>query len=466
MINTRNDLRQGTLWKQILFFSLPIAATSMLQQLFNSADVAVVGRFSAQKDLALAAVGSTSSVVNLFITIITGLAVGANVVIARSIGASDEKRARQAVHTALILSLLCGAILLVLGECIALPLLEIMDTPSDIIGLAGKYLRIYMLGVFFQTIYNFEASILRANGDTRRPLFCLIFSGAVNVVLNLVFVIGFQLDVAGVAIATVVSQCLSAFLVVRCLMHEEGDIRLELRELRITLPRLGQILEIGIPSGIQGVAFSLSNVIIQASINGFGETVISGNTAASNIEGFIYVACNAFCQANMAFTSQNYGAGKLERLKPIALCSAACSASVAVIGGMLCWVFGPQLLHIYSNSDTVVAAGMARIAIMFPLYILCGLMDVIVGSIRGIGYSITPMIVTLLGACAFRVVWIATIFRVPRFHTPETIYWSYPISWALTFLTHLVCLVIMMRRLYRREGVVSKHHHLTHRHTA
>ena len=263
-----------------------------------------------------------------------------------------------------------------------------------------------------------------------------------------------------------VSQCLSAFLVVRCLMHEEGDIRLELRELRITLPRLGQILEIGIPSGIQGVAFSLSNVIIQASINGFGETVISGNTAASNIEGFIYVACNAFCQANMAFTSQNYGAGKLERLKPIALCSAACSASVAVIGGMLCWVFGPQLLHIYSNSDTVVAAGMARIAIMFPLYILCGLMDVIVGSIRGIGYSITPMIVTLLGACAFRVVWIATIFRVPQFHTPETIYWSYPISWALTFLTHLVCLVIMMRRLYRREGVMAKHHHLTHRHTA
>lgn len=214
------------------------------------------------------------------------------------------------------------------------------------------------------------------------------------------------------------------------------------------------------------MAFSLSNVIIQASINGFGETVISGNTAASNIEGFIYVACNAFCQANMAFTSQNYGAGKLERLKPIALCSAACSAAVAVIGGMLCWLFGPQLLHIYSNSDTVVAAGMARIAIMFPLYILCGLMDVIVGSIRGIGYSITPMIVTLLGACAFRVVWIATIFRVPQFHTPETIYWSYPISWALTFLTHLVCLVIMMRRLYRREGVVSKHHHLTHRHTA
>lgn len=341
-----------------------------------------------------------------------------------------------------------------------------MQVPDSILPLAALYLRIYFLGMPAAMLYNFGAALLRSVGDTRRPLYYLIAAGIVNVALNLLLVIVFQLDVAGVAIATVVSQCLSAFLVVRCLMHEEGDIRLELRELRITLPRLGQILEIGIPSGIQGVAFSLSNVIIQASINGFGETVISGNTAASNIEGFIYVACNAFCQANMAFTSQNYGAGKLERLKPIALCSAACSASVAVIGGMLCWLFGPQLLHIYSNSDTVVAAGMARIAIMFPLYILCGLMDVIVGSIRGIGYSITPMIVTLLGACAFRVVWIATIFRVPRFHTPETIYWSYPISWALTFLTHLVCLVIMMRRLYRREGIVSKHHHLTHRHTA
>ena len=248
-------------------------------------------------------------------------------------------------------------------------------------------------------------------------------------------------------------------------MHAEGDIRLELHELRITLPRLWQILEIGVPSGIQGVAFSLSNVIIQASINGFGETVISGNTAASNIEGFIYVACNAFCQANMAFTSQNYGAGKLERLKPIALCSAACSASVGIVGGMLGYLFGPQLLHIYSNSDAVVAAGMVRITIMFLPYVLCSLMDVIVGSIRGLGYSVTPMIVTLLGACAFRVVWIATVFRVPQFHTPQVIYWSYPISWGLTFLAHLICWVIMLRRLYRREGLMSRHHHLTHEHT-
>ena len=350
------------------------------------------------------------------------------------------------------------------GVTTARPLLHLMQVPDSILPLAALYLRIYFLGMPAAMLYNFGAALLRSVGDTRRPLYYLIAAGIVNVALNLLLVIVFQMDVAGVAIATVVSQCLSAFLVVRCLMHEEGDIRLELRELRITLPRLWQILEIGIPSGIQGVAFSLSNVIIQASINSFGETVISGNTAASNIEGFIYVACNAFCQANMAFTSQNYGAGNLERLKPIALCSAACSASVAVVGGLLGYFFGPQLLHIYSNSDTVVAAGMVRITIMFLPYILCGLMDVIVGSIRGIGYSITPMIVTLLGACAFRVVWIATIFQVPQFHTPETIYWSYPISWGLTFLAHLVCYFFMLRKLYRKEGFVSKHHHLTHAH--
>ena len=460
----QTDILTGSIPKQLLLFFLPIWFGTLFQQLYNTADTLIVGNFVGTN--ALAAVGATGPFVNLLVGLFVGLCSGAGVVIAQSWGAHDPDAVDRQVHTALVLSAAVGALLTVLGLVTAAPIMRLLGTPDEILPDAALYLRIYFLGMPAAMLYNFGAALLRSVGDTRRPLYYLIAAGIVNVALNLLLVIVFQLDVAGVAIATVVSQCLSAFLVVRCLMHGEGDIRLELRELRITLPRLGQILEIGIPSGIQGVAFSLSNVIIQASINGFGETVISGNTAASNIEGFIYVACNAFCQANMAFTSQNYGAGKLERLKPIALCSAACSASVAVIGGMLCWVFGPQLLHIYSNSDTVVAAGMARIAIMFPLYILCGLMDVIVGSIRGIGYSITPMIVTLLGACAFRVVWIATIFRVPQFHTPETIYWSYPISWALTFLTHLVCLVIMMRRLYRREGVMAKHHHLTHRHTA
>lgn len=375
------DMCSGKLLPKILTFALPLMCSSVLQLLFNAADIVVVGKFAG--DNSLAAVGSNAALINLMVNLFVGLSVGANILAARYTGAGNRESLRQTVHTSMLLAFLSGILLAVVG----------------------------------------------------------------------------------VAIATVVSQCLSAFLVVRCLMHEEGDIRLELHELRITLPRLRQILEIGVPSGIQGVAFSLSNVIIQASINGFGETVISGNTAASNIEGFIYVACNAFCQANMAFTSQNYGAGKLERLKPIALCSAACSASVGIVGGMLGYLFGPQLLHIYSNSDVVVAAGMVRITIMFLPYVLCSLMDVIVGSIRGLGYSVTPMIVTLLGACAFRVVWIATVFRVPQFHTPQVIYWSYPISWGLTFLAHLICWVIMLSRLYRREGLMSRHHHLTHEHT-
>ena len=298
------DMCSGKLLPKILTFALPLMCSSVLQLLFNAADIVVVGKFAG--DNSLAAVGSNAALINLMVNLFVGLSVGANILAARYTGAGNREGLRQTVHTSMLLALLSGILLAVVGVITARPLLHLMQVPDSILPLAALYLRIYFLGMPAAMLYNFGAALLRSVGDTRRPLYYLIAAGIVNVALNLLLVIVFQLDVAGVAIATVVSQCLSAFLVVRCLMHEEGDIRLELRELRITLPRLGQILEIGIPSGIQGVAFSLSNVIIQASINGFGETVISGNTAASNIEGFIYVACNAFCQANMAFTSQNY----------------------------------------------------------------------------------------------------------------------------------------------------------------
>ena len=464
MKEDRQDLTTGSIWGKMLFFSIPLVLTNFLQVLFNMADIAVIGQFAGS--LSLGAVGSTTTLVTLFTGFLIGMGGGTNVLVARFFGAKDKESTIKTIHTALLVSMAAGMIVLIFGLLFSKGILELLNTKEELLDGAVLYIRIYFLGMPAMALYNFGNAVCSAFGDTKKPLYYLGAAGIVNIVLNLFFVIVCKMDVAGVAAASIISQYLSAFLILRALVKVGGDYALRLSKLRFDKRMAGYLIQIGLPAGFQGVLFALSNVIIQASINGFGETVISGNTAASNIEGFIYVACNAFCQANMAFTSQNYGAGKLERLKPIALCSAACSASVAVIGGMLCWVFGPQLLHIYSNSDTVVAAGMARIAIMFPLYILCGLMDVIVGSIRGIGYSITPMIVTLLGACAFRVVWIATIFRVPRFHTPETIYWSYPISWALTFLTHLVCLVIMMRRLYRREGVVSKHHHLTHRHTA
>ena len=320
------DMCSGKLLPKILAFALPLMCSSVLQLLFNAADIVVVGKFAG--DNSLAAVGSNAALINLLVNLFVGLSVGTNILAARFIGAGNQDSLRQTVHTSMLLALLSGIVLTVVGVTAAKPLLHLMQVPDAILPLAALYLRLYFLGMPAAMLYNFGAALLRSVGDTRRPLYYLTAAGFVNVGLNLLLVIVFRLDVAGVAIATVISQYLSALLVVRCLMREEGGIRLVLRQLRIVPARLRQILEIGVPSGVQGVAFSLSNVIIQAAINGFGETVISGNTAAGNIEGFIYVACNAFCQANTAFTSQNYGAGNYGRLRPIALCSAACSAGL------------------------------------------------------------------------------------------------------------------------------------------
>ena len=454
MTNTRNDLRQGTLWKQILFFSLPIAATSMLQQLFNSADVAVVGRFSAQKDLALAAVGSTSSVVNLFITIITGLAVGANVVIARSIGASDEKRARQAVHTALILSLLCGAILLVLGECIALPLLEIMDTPSDIIGLAGKYLRIYMLGVFFQTIYNFEASILRANGDTRRPLFCLIFSGAVNVVLNLVFVIGFQLDVAGVALASILSQYVSAILILIHMARLRNSCRLEFKALTLSIGETRRILGLGIPSGIQNGIFAIANLFIQIGVNSFDSTIVSGNSAAVNVDNVIYNVMAAFYTGCSTFMGQNWGAGKKDRMLKSYYISLGYSFLIAAVLSAAFWLCAEPFLYIFTNDADVVATGIDRMRIMCFSYAISAFMDCTIAACRGLGRSLIPTIIVVLGSCVFRVIWVYTIFA--HFHTIPSLYLLYPFSWILTAAAEIGYFIHCFRRLRPMQPQAAK----------
>ena len=464
MKSSTRSLTEGPLAKQILLVSLPLALSNLLQVLFNMSDVAVVGRFAGST--ALGAVGSTSIFVTLFTGFLIGLGNGINVLVARFYGARHPDDVHDTVHSALIVSLIAGVILLVVGLLGSPAMLRLLNTKEDLLPGAILYLRVYFLGMPALALYNFGNAVFSAIGETKKPLYILSFAGVLNILLNLFFVIVCNLDVAGVALASAISQCVSAGLILHALTRVQDCYALHFKEAKLDPSMTKSILALGLPAGFQNAIFAIANLFIQAGVNSFDSLMVKGNSAAANADNMIYDAMAAFYMACASFMSQNYGAGKLERLKPIALCSAACSASVAVIGGMLCWVFGPQLLHIYSNSDTVVAAGMARIAIMFPLYILCGLMDVIVGSIRGIGYSITPMIVTLLGACAFRVVWIATIFRVPRFHTPETIYWSYPISWALTFLTHLVCLVIMMRRLYRREGVVSKHHHLTHRHTA
>lgn len=441
------DMCSGPVLGKILIYSFPLMLSGILQLLFNAADVIVVGRYAGSQSLA--AVGSTGALINLLINVFIGLSVGVNVLVAQYYGAKREQDVNETVHTAVAISLLSGVFLVALGLLVTRPLLELMGTPDDVIDKSAIYMKIYFAGMPATMLYNFGAALLRAIGDTRRPLYYLFTAGVVNVVLNLFFVIVCKLDVAGVAIATVISQVISALLVVRCLMREQGGVHLELRQLHIWPARLKQILQVGLPAGFQGVLFALSNVVIQSSVNSFQETVVAGNAASANIESFVYAAMNAFYQANISFSSQNYGAGQYDRLRPILLRAQGCVIVTGLVLGGLATLFGHQLLGIYSDSAAVIDVGMERLAIVCSTYALCGMMDVMVGSLRGLGYSIMPMIVSLLGACALRLIWIATIFQVPRFHTPAMIYWSYPFSWVVTLLAHLCCYIWAMRRLRR-----------------
>jgi len=441
------DMCSGAILPKLLRFALPLMCSSILQLLFNAADIIVVGRFAG--DNSLAAVGSTTALINLLVNLFIGLSVGANILAARFYGADDQEGLGQTVHTAVLLSLISGAGLAVAGACGAGQVLVWMQSPDKVRGLAAVYLRIYFLGMPATMLYNFGAALLRAVGDTRRPLYYLFTAGVVNVALNLFFVIVCHLDVAGVAIATVISQCISALLVLRCLRREKGGIHLDLRRLKIYPVRLKQILRVGLPAGFQGMLFSLSNVVIQSSINTFGEVVVSGNSAAANIEGFVYTSMNAFYQANVSFTSQNLGAGRYERIQPILTRALACVIVTGVVLGGAATLLGRQLLHIYSETDAVIEAGMRRLIIVCSPYAICGVMDVLVGSLRGLGYSVMPMLVSLLGACVLRLVWVATIFQVPAFHTVQIIYLSYPFSWTVTALAHFLCYLWAMRRLRR-----------------
>ena len=444
------DMCNGPILKKMLLFAIPLMFSSILQLLFNAADIVVVGRFAG--DDSLAAVGSTSSLINLLTNLFIGLSVGANVLVARYFGAKKEDELKETVHTAMTLSLIGGIALTVIGIVGAPIILAWMQSPPEVLDLAVVYLRVYFVGMTATMVYNFGSSILRAVGDTKRPLYFLSIAGVVNVTLNLIFVIVFHWGVFGVGLATVISQVISAGLVLRCLMREQGGIRLDLKCLGINKGKLLQIMQIGIPAGFQGMLFSLSNVVIQSSVNSFGNIVVAGNSAASNIEGFVYVAMNAFYQAAISFTGQNVGAGKYSRVNKIMLAAEGCVIFFGLVLGNLAVLFGEPLVGIYSDSAAVVTAGVLRLSIICAPYCLCGMMDVMVGVLRGLGYSIAPMIVSLLGACAFRLVWIATIFQVDQFHTIETVYFSYPISWTLTFAAHLVTFVIVRKRLKKRWG--------------
>lgn len=450
------DMCNGRLLPNILKYSLPLMLTGLLQLLYNAADIIVVAKWAG--GTALAAVGANGSLINLIVNLFIGLSVGASVAVSQYYGAEDNRNVHQSVHTAMAVSAVSGIATMVIGLLIARPALEWMDTPAEVIEQSTLYLRIYFLGMPAAMIYNFGAAILRAVGDTKRPLYILTVAGLINVGLNLLLVIVFHLGVAGVAIATTVSQIFSAVMVVLCLVRSYDSYRLELRKLRIYKDKLRLMLRHGIPAGIQSSIFSLSNIIIQSSVNSFGAAAVAGSAAAGNLEGLVYTSMNAFQHTCLAFTGQNIGARRPERLRRIVW---LCLLSVTVVGlaiSAALLLFGNELLTMYTAASTVENAvspaeilsfGMRRLWYICPAYCLCGIMEVLVGALRGMGTSVTPMVVSILGVCGVRIVWVFTVFALVN-RTFETLFLSYPVSWLATALVHAICLLIVQRRVIRQ----------------
>lgn len=445
------DMCSGSVLKKLLLFTVPLIFSSILQLLFNAVDIVVVGKFAGET--ALAAVSSTSSLINLLTNVFIGLSVGTNVIVARNFAAEKKKDVREAVHTAILLSIISGVFLTIVGVFLAPYLLNFMDVPDSVIGQSSLYLRIYFVGITATLIYNFGSAILRAIGDTKRPLFFLMISGVVNLTLNLISVILLGMGVAGVALATAVSQCVSAFLIILCLVRETNCVHLNLKKLKIYKDKLIQILKIGLPAGFQGALFSLSNVVIQSSINSFGDITMAGSGAAANLEGFVYVTMNAFHQGAISFVGQNIGAKRYERINRIVYTALACVAVAGLITGLCVSSFGRPLLGLYTDNPAVVDAGLIRLKHVCAFYFLCGLMDVMVGVLRGMGYSVMPMIVSLVGVCGFRLLWIATVFQIPQYHSIETVYISYLVSWIATAVIHYCCFLVVRHKKKSVWGV-------------
>lgn len=438
---------------KMLIYTLPIVATGILQLLFNAADVIVVGQFSG--DAALAAVGSTGALINLIVNLLNGLSVGASVCAAQAYGARDDKKLSEVVHTAICISVIGGVIFGIIGFVGSRTFLTWMGNPDDVIDQATLYLKIYFAGTPVMMLYNFGAAILRSVGDTRHPLVFLSISGAVNVVLNLFFVIVLGMDVDGVAYATVISQAIAAALVVIFLVKSKENFRLEFSKLRINKKQFLSMVRIGIPAGLQGSVFSLSNVVIQSSINDFGKVVMAGNTASGNIEGFIYIAMNSFYHSALTFTGQNIGAGKPERIKKVMLLSAGMSALTGIILGAFALTFNHSLLSLYcTENPDAIKYGLVRMGVIATTYFLCGIMDSLTGSIRGLGNSVSPMIISMLGACGIRVLWINTVYKWANLTDPfeklRMLYLCYPISWMLTCIALFVCFLISKKHVLRR----------------
>jgi putative MATE family efflux protein len=440
------DMTNGPLFKNIIVYTLPIIITGLLQLLFNAADLAVVGHYCG--DTPLAAVGSTGSLINLIVNLFMGLSVGVGVAVAQGLGAKNDTAVKRTVHTAIPSALVGGVLLTVIGIFGARQFLTWMKTPAEVLDLSTLYMQIYFAGIIPILVFNFGAAILRAAGDTKSPLIYLTTAGVMNVFLNVFFVLVFKMDVDGVALATTLTQTYAAVMVIRALIKREDACRLVLKELKFHKEELIKIAKIGLPAGLQGTVFSISNVIIQSSINSFGKIAMSGNAAASSIEGFVYVSMNAFYQTAMNFIGQNVGAKKYHRINKILAYCLILVAGVGITLGLAAFALGRPLLSIYTDSAEAINYGILRMSFIALTYFACGMMDVMTGAIRGMGSSLIPMFISVIGVCGVRIGWIYTVFHNPAYHNLESLYVSYPISWIATFLVQLLCFVIVKRRLF------------------
>ena len=443
------DMCNGTIMDKLISFSVPLILSGILQLLFNAVDIIVVGRFSGSQ--ALAAVGSTTALINIFTNLFIGISLGANVLAARFYAAQKDKEMSETVHTAIMLALISGVIMLFVGIFFARGALELMGTPDDVIGQSTLYMRIYFAGMPFFMLYNYGAAILRAVGDTKRPLLFLIVSGVVNACLNLFLVIAFHLGVAGVAIATVTAQGISCALVLRCLQRSQASYQLRFRDLKIRGCYVQQIFQVGLPAGIQSTVINFSNALLQSSVNSFGSIAMAGYTAANNLFGFLYVSTNSITQACMSFTSQNYGVGKWKRMDRVLFNCIILSVVVMLTLGGGMYFFGPEVLKIYTTNPRVISCGMEVLTYTTLTYFLCGIMDLLPGALRGMGYSSVPMILSIIGTVGTRIVWIFGIF--PNHRSLDILFISYPVSWMITIVLQVICFYFVRRKVHARPGV-------------
>lgn len=438
------DMCNGSILDKLVSFSIPLMLSGILQLLFNAVDIIVVGQFTGNE--ALAAIGSTTALINVFVNLFIGISLGASVLAARFYATGQEKEMSETVHTSITLALISGIAMGIIGVIAAKGALELMDTPDNVLNLSTLYMRIYFMGMPFFMLYNYGAAILRAVGDTKRPLLFLIISGATNVLLNLLLVIQFHLGVAGVAIATVISQCISCILVLRCLYLSDGSYQLRFNKLGMKTRYVKQIFQIGIPAGIQSTIINFSNVLLQSSVNSFGSVAMAGYTAANNILGFLYVSVNSITQACMSFTSQNYGVRKFKRMDKVLLECLGLTVIVALVLGGGSYLFGAELMHIYTKSTKVIECGVDIMLYTTVTYFLCGIMDLLPGALRGMGHSTVPMILSVIGTVGTRIVWIYVIF--PCHRSLDFLFISYPVSWLLTIVMQVICFYFVRKKVH------------------